>query len=117
MASCISSEKRIEMSSVAVSASGANTGGESDSLLSDFDIYFDSFPPEENFTDFTLFDFLGNGGGKGGFNDKSASRSLNISTSKASNSVFANGSLIPDYLDDLLNDLDSDLKEGAACRG
>ena len=101
------------MSSDVVSGDAAS-GGEETSLLSDLDIYFNAYPSEDNFTDFDLLDFLG-GGGKRGLNDESAS--LNTSASEASIAVLSNGSLIPDYLDDLLNDLDSDLKEGATCRG
>lgn len=104
------------MSSGALSGDTASRGEEANSLLSDLDVYFEAYRSGDNFTDFPLLDFLGGGkGGKSGFSDESVS--LNISTSKASNSVFANGSLIPDYLDDLLNDLDSDLKEGTTCRG
>ena len=100
------------MSSRAVAAD-ATSGYKERSLLSDLNIYFNNYPSEDNFTDFTLLDFLG--GGRNGFNDESAS--INISNSKASNPALTNESLISDYLDDLLNDLDSDLKEGATCRG
>ena len=101
----------VEMSSAAASGAGAGSGEEI-SLLSDLDVYFDHYHSEDNFT---LLDFLG--GGEGGLNDASASLNLSIAKAPAANSVFSNGSLIPDYIDDLLDDLDSDLKGGAACRG
>ena len=94
----------IEMSPAAASGDAAGSGGEI-SLLSDLDVYFDHYHSEDNFT---LLDFLG--GGESGLN-------LSIAKAPAPNSVFSNGSLIPDYIDDLLDDLDSDLKGGAACRG
>ena len=101
----------IEMSPAAASGDAAGSG-EKISLLSDLDIYFENYHSEDNFT---LLDILG--GGQGGLNDASASLNLSIAKARAPNSVFSNGSLIPDYIDDLLDDLDSDLKEGAACRG
>ena len=101
----------IEMSPTAASGAGAGNGEEI-SLLSDLDVYFDHYHSEDNFT---LLDILG--GGEGGLHDASASLNLSIAKAPAPNSVFSNGSLIPDYIDDLLDDLDSDLKEGAACRG
>ena len=101
----------IEMSPAAASGDAAGSG-EKISLLSDLDVYFENYHSEDNFT---LLDILG--GGQGGLNDASASLNLSIAKARAPNSVFSNGSLIPDYIDDLLDDLDSDLKEGAACRG
>ena len=101
----------IEMSPAAASGDAAGSGGEI-SLLSDLDVYFDHYHSEDNFT---LLDLLG--GGESGLNDASASLNLSIAKAPAPNSVFSNGSLIPDYIDDLLDDLDSDLKGGAACRG
>ena len=101
----------IEMSPAAASGDAAGSG-EKISLLSDLDVYFENYHSEDNFT---LLDFLG--GGESGLNDASASLNLSIAKAPAPNSVFSNGSLIPDYIDDLLDDLDSDLKGGAACRG
>ena len=101
----------IEMSPAAASGDAAGSGGEI-SLLSDLDVYFDHYHSEDNLTLLDIF-----GGGEGGLNDASASLNLSIAKAPAPNSVFSNGSLIPDYIDDLLDDLDSDLKGGAACRG